>query len=173
MGLQEYPRSPGGRYGYCEVQNVMSYKYSRASFVSVALSLTMAGFAELTSAHSLSGSLGNAAGAVDFYQVTCSDDGNGPPSYMVTSVESTITAPTPRVTVQARVNESASNTTDPTNGDGNASPSGKLTAGGGLYNILLYKDGAGVQNYALEYHCITAKGVHTGTTENPPAIQDQ
>lgn len=146
---------------------------SKALLGFMAISAYLTGFPGLASAHSLTGSLGNAAGATDFYQVTCSDDGNGRPSYLITSVESTISAPTPRLSVQARVNESASNATDPTNGDGNASPGGKVTAGPGLYNVLVDKDGAGVQNYSLVYHCVTDKGVHTGTTDNPPAIQDQ
>jgi hypothetical protein len=140
---------------------------------SIAVTLLIMGQASIASAHSLSGSLGNAAGATDYYQVTCSNDGNGAPSYLITSVKSTVTAPTPHLSVQARVNLSASNATDPTNGDGGSSPSGKLTAGPGLYDVLVFKNGAGPQNYVLVYHCLTDKGVHTGTTDSPPPVQDQ
>jgi hypothetical protein len=156
-----------------EFSFIMSDNLSKARFGFVVVTICVTALTGLASAHSLTGSLGAATGATDFYQVTCSDDKSGPPSYLVTSIESTISAATPRISVQARFNTSASNATDPINGDGNYSPSGKVTAGGGLYNVLIYKDGAGVQNYALEYHCLTATGVHTGTTENPPAVQNQ
>jgi len=151
----------------------MKQKLSKRFPVYVAVSWLTAGWAGSAAGHTLSGSLGNAAGATDFYQIACSDDGNGTPADLITSIETTSAGETPHVSVQARVNAAASNSTDPTNGDGDSSPSAKLSAGPNLYNILIDKDGPGTAYYVLQYHCLTSKRVETGATDSPPPVQNQ
>lgn len=128
-----------------------------------ALLAAVAGYSAITSAHSVSGSLGAAAGATDFYQVTCSDDGNGTPFYLVTSILATSSAATPHVSVQDRKDNVATNSTDPTNGDTSYSPEVHLNGDPGLYNVLIDKNGTGPQSYTLQFHCMTSGNVHTGT----------
>lgn len=149
-----------------------SATFRRKVFAAASLA-AIVGYSDIAPAHSVSGSLSTTAGATDFYQVTCDDDGNGPPAYLVTSILATSATALPHVSVQDRkdTTTTVTNSTDPTNGDTSYSPEARLNGGGGLYNVLIDKDGAGTQSYTFQFHCITADGTHTGT--NIVSVQNQ
>ncbi len=67
------------------------------------------------------------------------------------------------MSVQTRKGIIATNITDPIGGDGISSPVVHNWGGDGAYTVLIDKSGAGLNNYALTFHCETATGVHTGT----------
>jgi hypothetical protein len=118
-------------------------------------------------AHTQNGSLGSAATATDFYQVTCSDDGSGPPASLTLQVLDASPAAAPLVAVQAQKGTLATNSTDPVDADATASPLVVLDGGAGVYDVLVYKTDAGVESYTLTFHCLTGPGGtgdHTGTS---------
>ena len=122
--------------------------------------------AGLALAHTQNGSLGDAAGATDFYQVSCTDDGNGVPASIAVQVMNR-SAATPNVTVLVHRNISATNSTDPIAGDSDSGPVVFVNEGDGVYNVFVSKFGPGAENYTLTFHCLTepnGAGLHTGTT---------
>ncbi len=123
--------------------------------------------AGLALAHTENGSLGAPAEATDFYQITCTDDGNGVPASMVAQVINRSAAPAPYVNVVVHRGVAATNTTDATAGDAVASPLVYVNGGDGVYNVFLSKSGPGAASYTLTFHCMTGTnggGIHTGTT---------
>lgn len=109
------------------------------------------------------------AAAVDFYQVTCSDDGNGAPSYLEAMVKD-MTANTAKVSILVQkgtsctVNKCAQSSTDTTDSDAVYGPLIKITQGAGVYNLFVLHNVAGTDSYDVAMHCKTAGGVHTGTS---------
>jgi hypothetical protein len=132
------------------------------------LAAGFAGIARPASAHTQSGSLGAAASATDYYQVTCSDDGSGPPASLSMRVLDTpVTLAAPLLSVQVERGGLLANATDPADGDGAYSPRVSVNGGGGVYEVLVDKSAAGADAYTIEYHCVTGPdgtGLHTGTT---------
>jgi hypothetical protein len=129
--------------------------------------MLMANPANLALAHTESGSLGVPAEATDFYQVSCTDDGNGVPASMVAQVINRSAAPAPYVSVVVHRGVAATNTTDATAGDAVASPLVNVNGGDGVYNVFVSKAGPGAESYTLTFHCMTGtngSGIHTGTT---------
>jgi hypothetical protein len=57
----------------------------------------------------------------------------------------------------------AISTTDVVPGDDRPSPSIKLSGGNGVYFMIVSKTKAGTRNVSVDYHCMTANNVHTGT----------
>jgi hypothetical protein len=53
--------------------------------------------------------------------------------------------------------------TDTTSGDANFSPYVILSGGNGTYTLLLNKTNVGARSFDLEWHCMTADNLHTGT----------
>ena len=129
------------------------------------LLLVVAGAGE-ASAHTQDGSLGDAPESTDYYQVTCSDDGSGPPASLVAQVQNR--GPAAASTVSAVVHRgiAATSTSDSTGGDISVSPLVYVNGGDGVYNVFVSKAGGGALNYTLTYHCMTGAnggGLHTGT----------
>lgn len=129
------------------------------------------GFARPARAHTQLGSLGEAASATDFYQVTCSDDGAGLPQSLYLQIQDTTGAAAPLAGVQAQRAAQVTNSVDPVSGDGSGSPIAFVNGGVGVFDVLVYKlvykTGAGATTYSLTYHCMTGTngtGVHTGTS---------
>lgn len=124
------------------------------------------GTSPLALAHTQDGSLGGDAAATDYYQVTCSDDGSGPPSSMMAQLLSR--GPTAAaVTAVVHRGTTATSTSDAAAGDASASPLVFVNGGDGVYNVFVSKAGSGSVNYTLTYHCMTGAnggGLHTGTT---------
>jgi hypothetical protein len=132
----------------------------------VLLALALGG-ASVAAAHTQNGSLGADASATDFYQVNCSDDGSGTPGSLVLEVLDAAPVAAPLVSVQIRKGSLLTNTTDAVDGDSSWSPLVFLNGGGGVYDVLVDKSGAGAESYSLDYHCVTGAnggGVHTGTS---------
>ena len=77
-------------------------------------------------AHTQVGSLGEPASATDFYQITCSDDGNGAPASLALQLLDTAPVAAPLVSVQVQRGSQAATATDA--GDGDATPSAPLTS---------------------------------------------
>jgi len=117
-------------------------------------------------AHTQIGTLAAAAGATDYYQVTCSDDDSGPPHSLLLQIQDTTSASAPKVGVQGQRAGEMTNSVDATSGDRNASPLVFVNGGTGVFDVLVYKTGAGADSYTLTYHCYTGAngtGIHTGT----------
>jgi hypothetical protein len=107
------------------------------------------------------------AAAVDFYQVTCFDDGSGLPDHLIFGVKDLV-ANTAKVSVLVQKGTSCSPTcakgiTDTDDIDDQYSPSVRVKQGGGVYNIFVSHTTAGTDSYDVQYHCETSTGVHTGT----------
>lgn len=116
-------------------------------------------------AHTQDGSLGDAAAATDYYQVTCNDDGSGPPASLVAQVQHRGPATTP-VAVVVHRGTAATTTVDTVPGDVVQSPLVYVNGGDGVYNVFVSKTGSGAVNYTLSFHCMTGQnggGLHTGT----------
>ncbi len=127
-------------------------------------SLLIITFAKLSYAHDQSGSLGEVASAIDQYQVHCFDDGFGPNGYLDISVQDTNPKASPKLSLQVAVGNVAFNTTDAVDADAAYSP--ELSVKGNadeFYYVTVDKTSAGVENYQIQYHCMTNDNQHTGT----------
>ncbi len=131
-------------------------------------------FAALTgnaSAHDQGGTLGKKASSTNFYQVTCSDDGNGPADHLYIQVKDELPKAKPLVSALVVTGLVAQNTTDLVDGDALASPALNIKGGNGSgtidYYVIITKTAAGVETYTLDYHCMTSGNVHTGTDIYP------
>lgn len=128
--------------------------------------LMLGGMARGVWAHTQSGALGDAAGATDYYQVTCSDDGSGAPGSLSMQVLDASPVAAPLVSVQTRKGLLLANSTDATDGDAGLSPIVSVNGGAGVYDVLVDKTAAGAETYTLTFHCVTGPngtGLHTGT----------
>jgi hypothetical protein len=125
----------------------------------------IAGYAGIASAHDVFlQPIGATLSATDYFQVTCSDDGNGPAGRIDVSVKDD-TAGTSILSLQVQKGLLAKNTTDATGADAVYSPVVSVAGGNGVYNILVDKTTAAARVYDISYHCMTGAtgGVHTGT----------
>lgn len=122
----------------------------------------------IASAHNLGESFTTGrARAVDFYQVTCFDDGSGLPDHLIFGVKD-LTANTAKVSVLVQKGTSCSpkcakSIRDTNDTDTEYSGLVRVKRGGGVYNIFVSHTAAGMDSYDVQYHCETSTGVHTGT----------
>ena len=133
----------------------------------VTLGFLLATHAGLATAHTQAGALGTAAVATDYYQVTCTDDGSGPPASLLVRVRDDAPVAAPIVSVLVHKGLLARNGSDPVDGDTGLSFVAVVNGGAGVYNVFVSKTAAGVENYTLTLHCMSGLnggGVHTGTT---------
>lgn len=130
--------------------------------VSGTAALLAAGTPNVALAHTETGTLGIDASATDLYLITCDDNGNGVPAYLLTQVVSSAKTG-PLIGVLTSKGSQAVNSTDPANGDANYSPAVKVEGGRGDYLLAVSKTKKGKGVYVLQYHCLTATDVHTGT----------
>lgn len=131
------------------------------------LALSLASIPGVALAHTQDGSLGDPAASTDYYQVSCSDDGSGPPASLVAQVQNR--GPTAASTVSVVVHRgiAATSTVDSTGGDSTMSPLVFVNGSDGVYDVFVSKAGSGVLSYSFTYHCMTGadgSGLHTGTT---------
>lgn len=122
-------------------------------------------------AHDQSGSLATAQSSTDYYQVSCYDDGNGSASYLEFSVMDAKPVAAPIISAQISKGYQIVNTSDNTDSDASYSPDVIALGGSGAYFVMINKNKAGVENYAFQYHCMTADNQHTGTDITP--LQNQ
>ncbi len=142
-------------------------KTSQLKAVLFSLSVMAAAIApNLANAHdSGARALGNGAGATDVYPISCFDDGSGDTSYLSVAVQDLAPVATPTVSIQIFRDGFANSASDLVDGDAGTSISIKLKRGNGTYYVMVNKSRAGAENYQFTYHCVTATGAHTGTTE--------
>jgi hypothetical protein len=128
-----------------------------------------------------SGSLGDAASEVDYYQVSCWNDGSGAPASLAFQVLDAGPVAAALVNLQAQksvppVGENipqpwlAANATDPGDGDASPSPLAWVNGGPGSYDLFVDKTAAGAEGYQLTVECRTGfagGGAATGTTLTP------
>jgi hypothetical protein len=140
--------------------------FGRGRRVGPVLMVLALGHAGNVAAHSDSEDLGTAASATDYWEVTCSDDGPGPPASLVLRVTDTGSVASPQVSAQIHKGQLLVNVTDPADDGSNPSPFVYLNGGAGVYEVLVDKTAAGEESYLLEFHCQTGPngtGIHTGT----------
>lgn len=147
----------------------MKFTTMKGALITVFLGL-MASQAGSALAHNQGGSFTTGlAAAVDYYQVTCSDDGNGAPSYLEAQVKD-MTANTSKVNIliqkgtSCTTNKCAQFSIDTTDSNTTYSPLVRVTQGAGVYNLFVQHTAAGTDSYDVLVHCKTATGVHTGTS---------
>ncbi len=107
---------------------------------------------------------GNKASFTAYASITCFDDGNGPASYLTARVRDN-SAPLAGMVVSLQLlkGSRAISVSDTVSGDANYSAFVSLPGGNGVYSLLLNKSLAGARSFDLEWHCMTAGDVHTGT----------
>lgn len=100
----------------------------------------------------------------DYYQITCSDDGTGVPAYLLIAVRDK-TAGTSVLSATIQKGLLSRQTTDVTGGtDTTYSPMISLYGNAGIYNVIVSKNLYPTRNYDMQYHCMTANNLHTGTS---------
>ena len=141
------------------------------TFLSVSL-LGVLGYAGSPAAHDINGTLGKAAGATDYYQVECFDDGTGPADHLVVEIKDLAPVAAPLISVQVTKGIIARNTTDAVDGNATYSPTLTVKGGNGAYFLTVDKTAAKAEAYNIQIHCLTGGSQHTGTTE-PELLQNQ
>lgn len=148
--------------------NPMNFTSRRASIaLFAALGLTGNVYA-----HDIDGALGKAAGATDYYQVECFDDGNGAADHIVVSLKDLAPVAQPLLSVQVVKGKIAKNSTDAADGNATFAPTINVKGGNGFYTVLVDKTSSAPETYTLQIHCETGAGLHTGTRE-PDLLQNQ
>lgn len=123
-------------------------------------------FANDARAHGQSGSLGTPAAATDYYEVTCFDNGAGPPGSLELAIRDAAPGAIPTVNLQGHRGLSLRSVSDGILPDILPSPSIFVNEGAGSYFVLVDKSGPGAKFYELTYHCWTGPngtGIHTGS----------
>lgn len=134
--------------------------------------MLLVSLARTSHAHDIAGPIdpaGNVASFTAVALVSCFDDGNGPADNLIANIIDLPVNPAVEgmfVTLTLFKGGAAISTTDITPRDNNRSPMVKLSAGGGAYFMIVNKTRPGTRHIAIEYHCMTAGGVHTGTDIN-------
>lgn len=107
---------------------------------------------------------GNKATFTGLARVTCFDDGSGPAAYLMARVRDDSPAEAGLlVNLQLIKGSQAISITDTGSGDALYSDYIALQGGSGVYTMVLNKTKAGARSFDLEWHCMTASGIHTGT----------
>lgn len=135
------------------------------------VALAALALAPRAAADTIAGTLGAAASAADYYEITCSDDGGGAPASFSAQVRDDAPVAAPLVSVQLRAfrapsSYSARNATDGSDGDGTSSPLVSVNGGAGKYDVFVDKTAAGEEHYLLAFQCTTGLdggGAPTGT----------
>ena len=117
-------------------------------------------------AHEQAGPLAAAGSPIAHYKVRCFDDGNGTPAGLLFNIRASKSSKkTLGVTDTVSKDGQSTTVTDPKSGDAKASDYGYLAQGPGDYSVDIKKSTSvrAAVIYAMEYHCETAAGAHTGT----------
>lgn len=110
------------------------------------------------SAATRSGALGAAASASALLAVDCVDSGSGVPASLTIQVANLAPISGAIVLAQIRKGLLATNTTDPVDGDGSASPAVFVNGGAGRYDVFVDKTAAGAETFELSAQCWTGAG---------------
>jgi hypothetical protein len=139
----------------------------------VATASLMAGLAGFSSAQAdeVYGSLGAGASATDRYHITCEDNN----SRLEGNVTDLVPVAAPLVSMLIRTRREATHTTDPIDGFESfselPSPTVSLFGGLGVYEVLIIKSAAGVENYRMDVQCFG--GIWFGGTLPTTIVQVQ
>jgi len=107
---------------------------------------------------------GNSATFTGLARVTCFDDGSGPAAQLLARVRDNSPAiPGLLISLQLLKGTMALSITDTVSGDATYSDYIALPGGNGVYTLLLNKTAAGNRSFDIEWHCMTAGSLHTGT----------
>ncbi|WP_052808163.1 hypothetical protein [Methyloterricola oryzae] len=142
-------------------------RFEMKSAAAAATLLAMGAYAGGAFAHTQGGGLGGSAAAVDYYQVTCSNDGSGAPLSLEAQIADN-SGNGSRAIALIQKGNLASNATDATEGDGIAAYGAFVfvNGGAGVYNLSVAHTAAAADTYQVQFHCMTGNngtGVHTGT----------
>ncbi len=128
----------------------------------LACCLPFSAFAD--SARATMDAAGNRAVFTGLARVTCFDDGNGPAAVLTARVrDNSEPLHGLMVSLQLLKGTMALSISDEVSGDALYSEYIALPGGNGTYTMMLNKTAAGVRSFDLEWHCMTAGNVHTGT----------
>ncbi len=139
----------------------------RIAFVSASV-LVGAGNPDIASAHTIPGSLGNAATATDLYTVQCPTGTRK----LESRIRDNAPVAAPLVSAQTYKGTRATNTTDTVDGNRGFSPTVLNQSGVGAYLVLVDKSRSGAERYTLQLHCLNANDVELEGQE-PIRIQNQ
>lgn len=119
-------------------------------------------------AHEESSPLGVSVTATDVHTISCFNDGNGTPAFLLFELVAGAPANGPVVSAQILVPDKqiVMNVTDPVSGDLAGSGEVRIDGGTSPYRIIVNKAGAGKAFYTMTYHCETAGSIHTGTDQS-------
>ncbi len=139
----------------------------KSAFLSIGIitaSILGAGQALAHSAGAVLDPAGNNASATDLAEVTCYDDGNGPPHHLYTQIQD-LSPPVPGLLLSTQIfkGNQMTNATDTVSGDPNPSSPATINGGAGTYYISVSKTNVGARSFNITYHCQTVNDVHTGT----------
>ncbi|MCW5599308.1 hypothetical protein [Nitrosomonas sp.] len=131
--------------------------------------LLMISQVKVSHAHNIAGPIDPAGNVPTFTAVaivSCTDDGNGPADHLLANIKDHPSNPAVDgmfVNMTLFKGNKAVSVTDVTPGDDNPSQTIKLSAGNGVYYMIVSKTKPGVRNVVVDYHCMTADNAHTGT----------
>ena len=133
-------------------------------FVSCVTAMSYSGFLHAHSGGGVLNAGGDNPSATDLAEVTCFDDGNGTPAYLLAQVRD-LSAPQQGqlLNLQLYKGVQATSISDPVSGDAESSPFIRLDGGPGVYRLILNKTGAAARTFDVTWHCETANNLHTGT----------
>ncbi len=143
-------------------------KLRTVPLVAIALALLMFCQIRASHAHDIAGPI-DPNGVPSFTvvaAVTCFDDGNGPADYMMARIKdlpSNPAVPGMFVNMTMLKANAALSITDIIPADDAPSQWIALRGGNGVYSLIVSKTLPGMREISVEYHCMTAFNVHTGT----------
>ncbi|WP_373508828.1 hypothetical protein [Thiocapsa sp.] len=140
-------------------------KYTTAIIAAAMVTLgTYSGSLLAHGASAVMDSQGNDSAFTGLARVTCFNDGNGDTADLIARVRDN-SAPVfgLYLTVHLLKGTRAIHVTDNFPGDAQYSPFISLPGGNGVYQMMLTKTQAGARAFDLEWHCMTAGNIHTGT----------
>jgi hypothetical protein len=127
--------------------------------------LLMIGQESISNAHNIAGPIdpaGNVPSFTAVAMVACADGTD----YLMANIKDHPSNPAVEgmfVNMTLFKGDKAISVTDIVPGDDNPSQSIKLSAGSGVYFMIVSKTKAGVRNVAVDYHCMTNDNVHMDT----------
>ena len=109
-------------------------------------------------ASTLQADLASPASASALLAVDCANAGAGAPASLTVQVANLGPISGAFVSAQIRKGTSATNTTDPVDADGSASPAVFVNGGAGRYDVFVDKSGVGQESFEITAQCWTGAG---------------
>ncbi len=131
--------------------------------------LISCGYTSTSLAHSGGGTMdptGTNAHFTAVADVSCFDDGNGPPHHLAVRIRDT-SPPVAGLFISLHVLKGGRgiSTTDTIPGDFHFSPEVTLAAGAGNYTLMATITDKGPRSFIADWHCETIDNIHTGTDD--------